>query len=216
MPTKCTQSTIRIRSNLCFSRSCLAAMATELKKQNPIACCASAWCPGGRTTANPFLISPVTAAIWNKHWQHCPQNVYKGKVPLAAKSITQPAAIRAAGGVCSGFQLVSVSTPCPPQGSGVKIFGDNSDLVPKINVYASGWTDWSSSSVAFLEWIRPHLWTSSVSCNLAQILCSLPPCSGWFLLSPHTHYQHQSKQKWAYKNWKVQFPSMSYYLVFEH
>jgi hypothetical protein len=38
-----TQSTMRMRSSLCLSLSCLAAMATELKKQNPMACWASAW-----------------------------------------------------------------------------------------------------------------------------------------------------------------------------
>ena len=36
--TGVTQSTMRMRSNLCLIRSCLAAMATELKKQNPMAC----------------------------------------------------------------------------------------------------------------------------------------------------------------------------------
>jgi hypothetical protein len=32
-----------------------------LKKQNPMACWASAWWPGGRTMAKPFLISPMAA-----------------------------------------------------------------------------------------------------------------------------------------------------------
>ena len=41
----------------------LAAMATELKKQNPITCWYSAWCPGGLTIAYPFLSSPAATEI---------------------------------------------------------------------------------------------------------------------------------------------------------
>lgn len=42
-------------------------MATELKKQKPMACEGSAWWPGGLTTAKPFLISPVAAEIEERH-----------------------------------------------------------------------------------------------------------------------------------------------------
>lgn len=76
-PAALTQSTMRIRPTLSFCCSSLAEMATELKKQNPLlggggavsgeggrsrqpphsthmAADSSAWCPGGRMTANPF------------------------------------------------------------------------------------------------------------------------------------------------------------------
>eukprot|EP00965_Chrysotila_dentata_P056270 1866745-Pleurochrysis_carterae.AAC.3 len=39
-------------------RACAAATATELNTQKPIAACASAWWPGGRTTASPLRMSP--------------------------------------------------------------------------------------------------------------------------------------------------------------
>ena len=41
----------------CTSRACLAAIATLLKKQNPIALEASAWWPGGLTAQKAFSIS---------------------------------------------------------------------------------------------------------------------------------------------------------------
>lgn len=57
--TKRTQSKIKILFSLSLCSKSLAAIATELKKQNPIAWDGSAWWPGGRTTAKPFFISPV-------------------------------------------------------------------------------------------------------------------------------------------------------------
>lgn len=46
--------------------------------------------------------------------------------------MTQPTAILAAGAVCNSFQVVSESTPIPPQGNLTKLFSDNSD-----NLFAS-------------------------------------------------------------------------------
>lgn len=51
----------------------------------------------GRTTAKPFFSSR--------------------EATLKARSVTLPAAQRAALEECSSFQMVSVSTPTPPQGS---------------------------------------------------------------------------------------------------
>ncbi len=52
----CTsQSTMSTRSHPNLSRAARAAMATLLKMENPMQHPGSAWCPGGRTIAKPFL-----------------------------------------------------------------------------------------------------------------------------------------------------------------
>jgi hypothetical protein len=48
-------------------------------------------------------------------------------VPLKARSVTHPTAIRAAAALCRSFHVVSESTPTPPQGNRTKLFIDNSD-----------------------------------------------------------------------------------------
>eukprot|EP00962_Isochrysis_galbana_P019064 scaffold5545_cov111-Isochrysis_galbana.AAC.7 len=49
----CTsQSTISTRRTPSLDRATAAATATLLSRQKPIACCASQWCPGGRTMPN--------------------------------------------------------------------------------------------------------------------------------------------------------------------
>jgi hypothetical protein len=73
-----------------------AATATLLKKQKPSAMARSAWWPGGRTSPSPFRREPAPTRC--------------------TRSITEPAAIAAAAGVCASFQTVSESTPQPPQG----------------------------------------------------------------------------------------------------
>ena len=53
LPWCTSQSRISTRSAPCSARACAAATATLLKKQNPIARAASAWCPGGRSADTP-------------------------------------------------------------------------------------------------------------------------------------------------------------------
>lgn len=125
---------MRLISSFCCSN--LAAMAIELKKQNPIAWAASAWWPGGLTIAKPFLMSPL-AAVMCKHvcsiiLDTATHNlILEFQVmlcsPLKARSVTQPTAIRAAGAVCNSFHVVSESTPMPPQGNRTKLLRESSE-----------------------------------------------------------------------------------------
>ena len=57
-----SQSTMSTRFTPSAWRAWRAAIATELNTQKPIAMCASAWWPGGRTTAIPLRDSPRTTA----------------------------------------------------------------------------------------------------------------------------------------------------------
>lgn len=83
----------------------------------------SAWCPGGRTIAIPFLSSP--------------------RATLKASSVTQPAAIREACAEYMSFQTVSASTPTPPHGSKQNRLGNVSerqaenDVVHSVMLYPS-------------------------------------------------------------------------------
>ena len=81
LPWCTSQSRSRIFLNLsgyCFSTA-FAATTVLLKKQKPIARAHSAWCPGGRTTANAFCSVPDAtrnAADTNKKKVSVSRNVY--------------------------------------------------------------------------------------------------------------------------------------------
>ena len=57
-----SQSTTRTRRQPSDLRARAAAIATVLNTQKPIAWCASAWWPGGRTSAIPLRAAPRTTA----------------------------------------------------------------------------------------------------------------------------------------------------------
>ena len=63
LPWWMSQSTTSTRRQPRCSRACAAAMATVFKTQKPIAMCASAWWPGGRTSAMPLRARPETTAL---------------------------------------------------------------------------------------------------------------------------------------------------------
>jgi hypothetical protein len=50
------------RATFSPAKAARAATATLLNRQKPMPRVAVAWCPGGRTSANPFATSPASTA----------------------------------------------------------------------------------------------------------------------------------------------------------
>ena len=63
LPWWTSQSTISTLSTPSLCRATAAATGTLLSRQNPIACRASQWWPGGRTTANALSSSPEATRV---------------------------------------------------------------------------------------------------------------------------------------------------------
>jgi hypothetical protein len=100
LPWCTSQSRIATRSTPCAARACVAATATLLKKQNPIARAASAWCPGGRSAEKPQDSPPASRE---------------------STSATAPPAARSAASNVPGATIVSMSIAPPPAAASASI-----------------------------------------------------------------------------------------------
>ena len=96
LPWCTSKSTIATLLSPWRSSAYLAAMATLLKKQKPMALSRQAWCPGGRTAQKAFSSSPASTA-----------SVASSAAPAATKAASQVWALI----IVSGSRLVCVGPP---------------------------------------------------------------------------------------------------------
>ena len=94
LPWCTSQSRIRTRSSPCAEVARRAATAALPKKQNPIACSGSAWCPGGRSADTPARAAPPSRP---------------------STSAAAPPAARSAASYVAGTAAVSASMNPPPR-----------------------------------------------------------------------------------------------------
>ena len=94
LPWCTSQSRISTRSSPCALVARRAATAALPKKQNPIACDGSAWCPGGRSAETPACAVPPSSP---------------------STSAVAPPAARSAASKVAGTAAVSASRNPPPR-----------------------------------------------------------------------------------------------------